>query len=197
MNKVDISQEAIYAHFERMVGPLQQPSKGSVNADTMEIITALRAHLTEVKTDLREEISLCENLSLRLEDTEAEITRLTAALSEMQMDRDSKEAMVNIAYNAGYYQAECGLPEHPNAIAAAKELTARAERAEAALAKAFRDSLDAVATEAAMEEAYEIICDAYDAMEENFGDETYQMLKYAATEIRALRSQKVASNENE
>ena len=33
-----------------------------------------------------------------------------------------RDAMKNIAYAAGYYQAECGLPEHENASAALVEL---------------------------------------------------------------------------
>lgn len=36
--------------------------------------------------------------------------------------RENAEAMKNVAYAAGYYQAECGLPEHKDAAAALEEV---------------------------------------------------------------------------
>jgi len=43
------------------------------------------------------------------------------AYDELELKLSSAEAMKNIAYAAGYYQAECGLPEHDDAKEALKD----------------------------------------------------------------------------
>jgi hypothetical protein len=55
---------------------------------------------------------------------EAYMAEAARAIEALTAERDEALAMQNVAYAAGYYQAECGLREHESAVAALAELKA-------------------------------------------------------------------------
>lgn len=56
-----------------------------------------------------------------LEDWEARDKAKDETIKKLTLERDNALAMMRSAYNAGYYQAECGLPEHGDIHKAATE----------------------------------------------------------------------------
>jgi len=77
-----------------------------------DTIAALRAKLTTVEDEREVWYLLVDDLCERLASAEAQVKDVEAG--QEMYGEDDWQAMKNIAYRAGYYQAECGLPIDDN-----------------------------------------------------------------------------------
>ena len=112
--------------------------------DRIEALTAQLEAMKEAHDDVeqyaRRHCAEVEALTAQLQAMQGHIDHADAYRKAMEAAAEERDAMKNIAYAAGYYQAECGLPEHENASAALVELKQT---------KAEIDRLRAIGTEMA------------------------------------------------
>ena len=138
-----------------------------------------------------------------------------ARIEQLTAERDEALAMQNVAYAAGYYQSECGLPEHKNAVAALAELKAlTAERDHAwamvadadtrlgqSLADAVRDKADNARLREAVAPLIVIALDNLDGMDAETREECERDIAKARTalntgkEVRPNGASKVPDND--
>jgi hypothetical protein len=115
MNMVMVDRDTKLAALTSRIAELESQAKSISNLVNIvndpkqsDTIAALRAKLATVEDEREAWHLLVDDLSERLASAEAQVKDVEAG--QEIYGEDDWQAMKNIAYRAGYYQAECGLP---------------------------------------------------------------------------------------